>query len=45
MWPEGTNRRVAACESCGQEKWVYDFDDEGAEGLCTMCYRATYEGG
>ena len=39
---EGTNRRVGPCESCGHEKWIYDFDDD-IEGYCTMCYREIYE--
>ena len=41
MGREGANRRVGPCESCGAEKWIYDFDE--AEGLCTSCYVAEYE--
>ncbi len=36
---DGTNRTVGICDSCGEEKWVFEFDEyPNYDYLCSRCF-------
>lgn len=41
---DGSNRTVGVCDSCGKEKWVFEFEEYIDQYICSGCYYEMEEG-